>query len=391
VLLLDLGDTTAGEAELAAITADFYSKAFLYMRYDALGMGEWEARLIKDSGRAKLYGDSAPMICANVVDSSRGKLLASKPYVVKETLFGLKVGIIAVVGDDLLDAEVQRRLQIRINPPAEALRKYIGDLRKKSDLVILLSHTQPETARVLASEIPGIDVVLGSHISTAASEAPERIGNAVLMHTKPRGQYVGELVLDIGADRKIASFTGEHAALDTEIEDDPEITKLLAEHDKALADYRSRMRAPQRRLSPYGQRGPRPFVSSSKCRECHAKEYDSWSKTGHARASTSLKRDNRTGDLECLSCHTTAFNSVGGFRSAMETPQLGDVQCEACHGPGVTHARKPGKGYGKVLQSSCAQCHDPAKSPDFKFKAYKSRIAHSKGETGSQPAATEKD
>jgi len=363
------------------------------MGYDALGMGEWEVRFIKESGRAMPYGDSIPMICANVVDSSTGKLLVPAPYIVKKTPSGLKVGIMSVVGDNLLDPQVQADLQIRIVPPAEALRKYVKDLRKKCDLVILLSHTQLEATKQLASEVPGIDIVLGGHTSSATSETLEQIGSVTLMRTKSLGKHVSKLVLDISADRKIASSTGEYVAMGSDIGDDPDMVKLVAQHDKDLADHYERARSLRAADSTqsYQPRDPRPFVSSLKCRECHAKEYGSWLSTGHAKAFASLSKDNRTNDPECLSCHTTGFKSKGGFRSAIGTPQFGGVQCEACHGPGVIHVRRPGKGYGAVLQSSCTQCHDTSKSPDFDFNAYKDRIAHPKEETGGQPPATTKD
>ena len=362
------------------------------MGYDALGMGEWEVRFIKESSRAMPYGDSIPMICANIVDSSTGKLLVPAPYIVKKTPSGLKVGIISVVGDNLLDPQVQANLQIRIVPPAEALRKYVKDLRKKCDLVILLSHTQIETTKQLASEIPGIDIVLGGHASSATSETLEQIGSVTLMRTKSLAKQVGKLVLDINADRKIVSATGEYVAMGSDIGDDPDMVKLVAQHDKDLAGHYERMRTRAANATQsYQLRDPRPFVSSVKCRECHAKEYGSWLSTGHAKAFASLSKDNRTSDPECLSCHTTGFKSKGGFRSAIGTPQLGGVQCEVCHGPGVMHVRRPGKGYGAVLQSSCTQCHDSSKSPNFDFNAYKDRIAHPKEETGGQPPATTKD
>ncbi|HUV05738.1 MAG TPA: multiheme c-type cytochrome [Armatimonadota bacterium] len=394
MLLLEVGDAAASNPDLANMKADFYSKALAYLGYDVVGMGEWEVRFIKESGRAMPYGDSIPMICANVVDSSTGKPLAPKPYIVKKTPSGLKVGIISVVGQTLVMPEVQKNLAIRIIPPAEVLRQYVGELREKCDLVVLLSHTQREAARQLAMEVPGFDIVLGGHFSYQAVDTPERLGEAIFMHTKLGGTHVGKLALDINADRKIASFAGEYAPMSKEIEGDPEMTKLVAQLDADIAQYFSRPpteRAPALPPQPDQRREPQPFVSALKCRECHVEEYDSWSRTAHAKAFASVTKDNCANNPECLSCHATGFKPKGGFKPPVATVQLEGVQCEACHGPGVAHVRRPGKGYGAVLQSSCTQCHSPAKSPDFNFKAYKSRIAHSKQKTGSRSSATGKD
>jgi len=129
-----------------------------------------------------------------------------------------------------------------------------------------------------------------------------------------------------------------------------------------------------------GPRSPKPFVGASKCAECHAKESESWQKTGHAKAFVDLSKDNRQTDAECLSCHTTGFKVKGGFTSESATAHLKDVQCEACHGPGVMHSRRPQKGYGAVSEMTCLQCHDPANSPKFEYKTYLGKVVHTSPE-----------
>ena len=370
MLVLDVGDVVPDFAGYAEVKAEFFARALPYMGYDTVGMGESEVRLVSEGGKLRPYGDSVAAICANVADASTGKLLATQPYIVRKTPAGLGIGIISVLGDELIDAGTRDKLGIRVLPPAETLRQYLGEIRKESDLVILLSHTGLEEAKQLAGQVAGIDVILSGHSSFAA-EGPERVGNTLLMQARWGGGYVGKLVLDIGADRKISSFAGEYVAMDRNLEDDPEIAKLTRRHDADMLQYYTDVRE-------RGQREPRPFVSSSKCRECHVKEYDSWSSTAHARAFESLRKDNRTADPDCAVCHTTGFTSKGGFTSEVATPQLRSVQCEACHGPGAIHAGRPAEGYGAVSRAACTQCHNPANSPEFDYEEYKKRIVHEK-------------
>lgn len=335
-------------------------------------------RYIIESHPSQPYG-SIPVICSNVFNSA-GKLLASKPYIVKKTSSGLKVGIIAVLSGNIVDKALEQQAGIRITPAAEVLSKQVQELHKKADIVILLSHSGEES-RALASSIPGIDVIIGGHSSGVTMEAPEKIGNAIYMTARSSGKYIGKLVLDIGADKKIAGFAGEYVPLNKSYQDDPESAKLVADQDRDMENYYTGMRAQMSQGRPQmaGEpRNPQPFVSAIKCRECHAGEHASWSNTGHARAFEALRKDNRQTDPDCLSCHTTGFKTKGGFISEMATPLLKGVQCEVCHGPGVAHSRRPAKGYGMVVQSACVQCHDKAQSPNFAYKSYLGRITHGK-------------
>jgi len=382
VLLLDAGDVISGSEEYARIKADFASKALPGMGYDAVGMGEMEARYVKELQSRKPYGD-IPLISANLTDEKTRKPIGSDQYVIKKTRLGLKVGIISVLAPFLVDVSLQQRAGVSISPAADVLKREFKRLRDRSDLVILLSHGDLDGARRLAQDFPGIDVIIVGHCnSSTIQEKPEQIGTTLLMTTRTSGKYLGKLALDIGADRKIAGYSGEYVPMDATLQDDPEMTKLVAEQDKTIEDYYARMRLQYVRYNPVDStqpRSPQPFVTATKCRECHLSEYNSWQKTKHQTAFEALRKDKKTADPECISCHTTAFKAKGGFLSEYATPQFKGVQCEVCHGPGVMHSRKPAKGYGAVIQSTCGQCHDRANSPKYDFQVYKALIIHEKG------------
>ncbi len=89
------------------------------------------------------------------------------------------------------------------------------------------------------------------------------------------------------------------------------------------------------------------YIGVNKCKACHIKQYNSWKRTKMAVSFENLKpgvkaeeklkvglnpKMDFTKDPECLACHTTGYGKPGGFISIEETPEMANVQCEACHG-----------------------------------------------------------
>ena len=114
----------------------------------------------------------------------------------------------------------------------------------------------------------------------------------------------------------------------------------------------------------------------------------------------------RNFDPECVKCHVTGWEPTdkfcyeSGFVSPAKTPQMLDVGCETCHGPGGAHTAAEQGGnmeLQKKLQKalvitkeeaadarskkmSCYSCHDLDNSPDFKFQEYWPEVEHRENE-----------
>jgi Cytochrome c554 and c-prime len=126
------------------------------------------------------------------------------------------------------------------------------------------------------------------------------------------------------------------------------------------------------------------YVGVAKCKICHSKQHKVWSGSRHAKAFDALKTAEQK-DPKCLGCHVT------GYRQTKQAPpELVNVQCESCHGPGSLyikiHPKKDKEGARKAGMiahpdpESCKSCHN-AESPYFKgfdyAKAWE-QIKHSK-------------
>jgi len=107
------------------------------------------------------------------------------------------------------------------------------------------------------------------------------------------------------------------------------------------------------------------YVGSPACRRCHLYEYDTAASQKHASAYATLQKVGSHLDPECVVCHVVGLDQGGGFVSVQETPQLKDVGCEACHGPGSEHVRTSGRAKTTVPRLTCLDCHTPEHSRDY--------------------------
>jgi predicted CXXCH cytochrome family protein len=111
------------------------------------------------------------------------------------------------------------------------------------------------------------------------------------------------------------------------------------------------------------------------CGQCHVSFQTKWSETAHSDAWATLQAS-PAAQAFCEGCHTT--NSLGNFVEGQTGGYLGheseryyDVQCEACHGPGLEHVRAPTRqnwplatlAVGTDLQTGCGECHTGAHQP----------------------------
>jgi hypothetical protein len=151
-----------------------------------------------------------------------------------------------------------------------------------------------------------------------------------------------------------------------------------------------------------------------------------WAASKHAGAYNALEKiatkpSLRQFDGECIRCHTVGYDYNTGFVDAIKTPNLTNVGCESCHGPGSQHAANPNNkvfalelspwkigGQGKLPDSArlkefneemdpakrqkiltanelrlvlnvdrtCQTCHNAENDPHFKFEVFWPKIAH---------------
>jgi predicted CXXCH cytochrome family protein len=111
------------------------------------------------------------------------------------------------------------------------------------------------------------------------------------------------------------------------------------------------------------------------CGSCHIDVQTRWSATKHAGAWADLQASGSSTGY-CEACHTVTnlgnavTDTTVGYRSTKDA-RYHDVQCESCHGPGLTHASAPSSSNRPLASikadtnatNGCGECHSGVHSP----------------------------
>ncbi len=150
----------------------------------------------------------------------------------------------------------------------------------------------------------------------------------------------------------------------------------------AMGAYYKRVNATNKekfkdRKAPAPPKGEAFYIGSESCKPCHQSSVDVWAKTGHSHAYKTLSDESKEFNLDCVGCHVTGFEKAGGSTvTDVASPNLKDVQCESCHGPGSKHVEDPVS--NAVAESpgedTCTACHHPPHTDIFDFKVRREKI-----------------
>jgi predicted CXXCH cytochrome family protein len=128
------------------------------------------------------------------------------------------------------------------------------------------------------------------------------------------------------------------------------------------------------------------------CGNCHVEKQGDWIGTAHADAWAGLQA-NPGAQAACEGCHTVnelgnTITAAAGY-SATGEARYHDVQCESCHGPGLTHVTNPLEANAPLppldvaldLSKGCAECHNVNSGSHSAFAEEWNLSAHGEGTT----------
>jgi hypothetical protein len=410
-LLARNGRVTDAAREGMEMKGDLILRTFAEMGIDAMTVGGGDLAFGVDWLTQRAEQLELPYVCANLTDEAGTAIFPAHRMI---DAGEVKVGVFGITGT-VKDCE-----GCAVTDAAAAATAAVAALQADgAHVIVALSQQKIDDAVELAEAVPGIDFVISGQagrrnavpgligetptylfrsptrgrqlavLSLTFAEGgkgyfdPDLVEKAAAEREKTQrrierlGQQVAEASSDREAERRQRSLDrvideaaqlgiadisadGRHTmstetiGLGKKVADDPAIAAIVEETTAKL---------PAEPKSDHAKRA-RPkvgeFAGASQCRACHQGIYRHWRASDHARAYTTLAREQKQSDTACYYCHITGFYLEGGPRAVEEVSYLRNVQCEACHGASAKHVAEPELPTplkGKI-ESTCDKCHN---------------------------------
>ncbi len=247
VLVFDQGDLIEGtpltveyhgEADFAALAA---------AGYDAMVPGNHDFQVSIEQFRRNIAVAGLPVVCANMLERSTGKLFLA-PYHIF-SVQDVKVAVIGITSHTVAASLKAVKEGLEATDPVAALNRCIPELREKADLVVVLSHMGVGEDRIIARDVPGIDVILGGHSHSWQAapikvenrdRTPFRINGTISAYAYENGGELGRLNLKLRRNDgrfEIMGFDGGPIPVTADIPDDPHTARVIDKYYKPIAPY----------------------------------------------------------------------------------------------------------------------------------------------------------
>jgi hypothetical protein len=377
-LILDTGALVPESTEQNFIKFNVIAQAFSLLGYDLVNLTGQDITVARQAGL--LDGLSRLFNCITAAPENEPDLPVK--FTKQFSLAGRTIDVTILTADT---AEQLSQLKETVSPSGNTA----------VNILILTNQDLAETS----SNLPFIDCVL----IPPHSDEPTLISNVntrPLIITQCRlGKYVGQINIDIGSSSPPAKprLSFRSVAVTEDLAQNQSLVELYRDYQRLVKEARLLEKYPKFPLPAHLQ-----YVGSKSCKLCHDYEYGKWltsppvvipgektatQKGRHANAMLSLVDVNSDYDPECVVCHVIGMDYETGFITSAQTPQLEDVGCENCHGPGSEHVRSLGAIQTAGPKSTCADCHTSEQSADFltNEKQYNQKCVHWRPPKAPQP------
>lgn len=227
---------------------------------------------------------------------------------------------------------------------------------------LLLLEDAKAAAHRIAESHPSLAVIVYRSKSNPPLKA-DLVGRTYLVTPGPQGKSLIQLSFRSG------ELTSQRVvSLGPEIKNHPEAERIFRVYKRRVKE--------ENLLDLFPRSEGEKFAGTKACISCHPKEGRIWAASEHGHALKTLEDDGSDRDPDCVSCHVVGLEKKGGFKDRATTPQLANVGCESCHGPGAKHAEAPKRAKMSSSLKTCVSCHNPDHSPNFDLPAYWKKIAH---------------
>jgi nitrate/TMAO reductase-like tetraheme cytochrome c subunit len=365
-LVLDTGSLVAESTEQNLIKFNIVVQAFSQLGYDLVNLTEQDILIARQAGLFDVLATAkqgeAGLGSAFSVIAADGPEDADLPakFTKRFTLDGNSVDVTVAAIDT--EEQVPRLPDLLVASAGES-----------SSTVKILISNRADAKTVTAVLEPNLIDLL---IVPPQSDEPTLISDAntrpVVVSAGRLGKYIGKI--QVAFPGPVLSFSAMPVTED--LPQNQALVDLYKDYQRLLKEANLLEKYPRFILPDNLQ-----YVGSKSCKLCHDYEYEKWLTSSqvfiprlpkqaspdsrHADAFATLEKIGSDYDTECVICHVVGMQFQSGFISPEKTPDLKDVGCENCHGPGSDHLRSLGAVETSGPISSCTDCHTPEQSAEY--------------------------
>ena len=198
------------------------------MRLDAMVVGNHEFDFGQEALRSRIAEAAFPILGANVAGSTR-----LKPYVIKK-VGGLRVGILGVVTKETATLTHPANVRgVTFSSPEEACARYMPELRREADVIVVMSHIGYAGDLRLAERVHGLHAIIGGHSHTKL-QRPHMVGNTAIVQAWEHGKALGVLDLTLRDGQVIKAEGRLEEIKPVGGEPDPGIAALVSRYAAAV-------------------------------------------------------------------------------------------------------------------------------------------------------------
>lgn len=354
VVAVDVGDIAQKSGPQLNLKYEYSMKALRDIGYTAVGVGpnEIDMPLMAALPQFALNNPKPAIICENIEDKPNlipfG--LGGDPVV---TQTNPKVGILAAVGPTVEKTVRNAKFSKLPDMLPNAIKKLSAN---KAELVVLLyqgTNTEAQNcAAFCQKEKLPLNVILCPSDQAEPPQNPINDNGTLIVNVGHKGRYVGVIGVYRNDDPKkpfdlyyqLAPMGEEYEPTAKNAATNPAL-QLLEQYAQAVksVDFLSSYPKSKHPIQLDPAYANAEYVGSRKCKSCHKEAYKVWEQTPHSHAYETLVKAERPSlaqfDGECIECHVVGFKHTTGFVNDVKTPDLKDVGCENCHGPGSEHVK----------------------------------------------------
>ena len=150
-------------------------------------------------------------------------------------IFKLKGVKVAVIGSASQWMHVRTASLTKLTPLIETLQELVPELRKKADIIVLVSHHGTDHDKSVAKAVAGIDLIVGAHDHALFREMVyDAESETVIQHSGASGNMIGEVVFEWDGE-KIVGRKIRIIDIKADMPEDPKAKAVRERYIKALS------------------------------------------------------------------------------------------------------------------------------------------------------------